>query len=185
MWISKRRTPVFPKFGTTLPGNGLQTQITTDLQIQKPSRRFWCMLKLENWHEEQLVPGKPWEVVRCCCQWSLMSLQCYPMRSESLAPGERQQKWCLPSWLIPHGKLDLSMDLDTQKPLSMEDGALDVYQVDEEEAGETSAWRKQLQSSRKSRAWVERTPFVTWPIKHFRCKEPYTARNSFKKTFLW
>ena len=34
------------------------------------------------------------------------------------------------------------MDLDTQKPLSMEDGALDVYQVDEEEAGRNNYMKK-------------------------------------------
>lgn len=92
----------------------------------------------------------------------LMSLECYPTMSHSLAPSALQQKWCLlqlphfanlPTWLIPHRKHPLSMDLDMWQPPSTEDGDLSVYQAHEDEAGGTSPWSNPPQSSQKCRTY--------------------------------
>lgn len=87
----------------------------------------------------------------------------------SLAPGDLQQKWCLSrlpdfahflNWLIPHGKPAFSVDLDTQKPPSMEDGALDVYKIDEAEAGRSKSLKESAEEFPKGKAWREHTTSV-------------------------
>lgn len=204
---------LFLKCETTLPGNLLEIQILFN-NILKELETFQVILVYTNvWELIQRVTRARediWEVVQCCCQLFLLSLELYPTTSASLAPGDFQQKWHL--FQLQDFALSLQMTHSTwrtslfngcvcsevpfRKPLQWAgEGGVGEWGergspgcpigLTKMRQGQTSAWRDQLKSFHKGRNEWNILLLLYQHIKTCAVKIHTLQGIASKKTLLW